>query len=138
MAAWTGSVAPACTLVIWCGPLMVWKIRRETRDGATPVALCVARKFAFVTGFQSCSGFAIKSKTAGKAELFRVVSMWKTFTCSSSRAPIRFIEPCIAELGGSMRERLAERVSGLWWWRIEGEGERAVGTDLWRPAPGAE
>ncbi len=79
----------------------------------------LARKFAFVTALHSCSGFAMKSKTEGYEALFRVVSMWKTFTCSSRISPIRFMEPCMAELGGSMRERVCESVSGVWWWRIE-------------------
>ena len=35
---------------------MVWKILREMRLGALCVALCMARKFAFVTGFQSRFG----------------------------------------------------------------------------------
>src|SRR5215204_7014877 len=98
---------------------MLWKILRETRRGIAFVALWFTKKFAFVTAFHSCSGFAIKSKTDGKALLLRVVSMWKTLTFSSKSLPIRFIELCMAELGGSMRERVRESVSGLWWWRME-------------------
>jgi hypothetical protein len=94
-------------------------MRLETRRGATLVALWLARKFAFVTGLHLCSGFAMKSKTDGKAALLRVVSMWKTFMFSSRSLPIRLKEPCMAEFGGSMSERVCERVSGLWWWRME-------------------
>jgi hypothetical protein len=94
---------------------MVWKILRESRTGALCVALCMARKFAFVTGLQSRSGFAIKSANVGKAALLRVVSMWKTLTCSSSSLPILLKDACMAELGGSIRERVCESVSGVWW-----------------------
>src|ERR671916_3488869 len=99
-------------------------MRRDTPRGATLVALWLARKFAFVTGLHSCSGFAIKSNTAGKALLFSVVSMWKTLTCSSKSSPMRFKEPCIAELGGSIRERGLESGSGGWWGRRGGDGGR--------------
>jgi hypothetical protein len=56
----------------------------------------------------------MKSKTGGKALLFRVVSMWKTLAFSSKTLPIRFMEPCMALLGGSMRERVFSRVFGVW------------------------
>jgi hypothetical protein len=45
--------------------------------------------------------------------LFRVVSMWKTFTFSSKILPIRSMEPCIAEFGGSISERVCSSVLGL-------------------------
>ena len=61
----------------------------------------------------------MKSKTGGKVELFKVVSMWKTLTCSSKSSPMRFMEPCMAELGGSIRDLVCERVSGVWWCFIE-------------------
>jgi hypothetical protein len=78
----------------------------------------------------------MKSAKAGKAALLRVVSMWKTLTCLSSRLPMRFMEACMAELGGSIRERVWESVSGVWWYRIEEYGERPVWTDLCPPSMG--
>src|ERR671916_2291430 len=98
---------------------MDWKILRAALLGMTWVARWLARKFAFVTALHSCSGLAIKSKTGGKVALLRVVSMWKTFMALSRISPILFIEPCIAEFGGSIRERVLRNVSALWWWRME-------------------
>src|SRR5918997_614928 len=106
-----------------------WNVRAALR-GMTRVALWLARKFALVTALHSCSGLAIKSKTGGNVALLRVVSIWKTFTALSRISPILFMEPCIAEFGGSMRERVLRRVSALWWWRIEEYGEMPVWTDL--------
>jgi hypothetical protein len=112
-------VAPAWTLVMLCGATMDWKTLRAALGGMICVALWLARKLAFVTALHSCSGLAIKSKTGGKVALFRVVSMWKTLTALSRISPILFIEPCIAEFGGSIRERVFLSVSALWWWRID-------------------
>src|SRR4028118_740736 len=94
---------------------MDWKTLRAALLGMTWVALWLARKFAFVTALHSCSGLAMKSKTGGKVALFRVVSMWKTLMALSRISPILFMEPCIAEFGGSIRERGFLSVSAVWW-----------------------
>src|SRR4028118_1979901 len=100
--------------MLW-GATMDWKTLRAAFRGMTCVALWLARKLTFVTGPHSCSGLAIKSKTGGKVALLRVVSMWKTLTALSRISPILFMEPCIAEFGGSIRERGFLSVSAVWW-----------------------
>src|SRR5215210_7842652 len=116
-----------------CGATMDWKTLRAALRGITRVARWLARKFALVTGPHSCSGWAMKLNIAGKAALLRVVSMWKTFMALSRISPILFMEPCIAELGGSIKERVFLKVSALWWWRMDEYGEMPVWTDLCPP-----
>ena len=51
-----------------------------------------ARKVALSRTLHSHSRFCRKAISDGKVSLLRVVSIWKTFTCSPSRRPIRQAE----------------------------------------------
>src|SRR5215210_7621176 len=112
---WTASTSPACTLVIFWGDLMPWKMVRAMRGGTRSRLLAVARYDARSRADHSHSRFCRKANWLGNVSELRVVSIWKIFTAPASRRPMRHVELCSSELGGSMNDRLCCIPVTLWW-----------------------
>ena len=113
---------------------MRWKTARACAAGIVAVAWATTRAIARSFSVHSDSRRLRNPSAEGKVSLFSVVLILNTFTCRSSRRPMRLQELCRALCGGSMRLRVWRRVCTLWWWRRLRYEPSPTATDLWPPS----
>ena len=106
--------APAVIEVTPYGATVRCHSCRRRRGGSRSLARFSPRYMAWSASVHSHSRLFRKPIWLGKVSLLSVVSIWKILRCSSSTPAIRWYEWCIAELGGSLKDRECRSVCTLW------------------------